>query len=224
MTTRQMIPGVVCALVIMNLAQGQELGRGPLATGSGEAGLGRAPLPATHYDGYALAGTWGVKPSLGWGYVHWSVGSADGSEFCLVPQASFFYKATDYLDINLSALYASAEDTDSQLGKTKADLTRLALGARYWINTRTRLTPYLGGGLGYYLLSGSTKGVDDDVKNAPGAFLEGGTAFQVTDNFFVNLDLTYDFLLGSADATINGKDEKFNVQALALNLGVTWMF
>ncbi len=228
------ILGVVCVAAIVNLAQGQELGRGALTTEGRGVGLGRAQLPATQYDGYALGGTWGLKPTLGWGYVNWSMGPADGSEFCFVPQISLFYKATDDLDINLSALYASAEDTDSQLGKTKADLTRLALGARYWFNTGTRFTPYLGGGLGYYLLDGSTEktrndGVvvnvtSEDAENAPGAFFEGGTAFQVADNFFVNLDLTYDFLLGSSDATINEQDEKFKVQVLALNLGVTWMF
>jgi len=62
------------------------------------------------------------------------------------------------------------------------------------------------------------------VKDAPGAFLEGGAAFQVSDTFFINADLTYDFLLGSADATINGDDENFDVKSLSFNLGVTWMF
>lgn len=227
---------IMSVVAIVNLAQGQGLGRGALTTESSGAGLGRGTLPDTHYEGYSLGGTWGLKPSLGWANVNWDIGSASGSESVFAPQLSLFYKATDNLDMNFSTLFISAEDSDGDLGKNEADLTRLALGIRYWFNTQTRITPYFGGGLGYYLLDGKTDKTREDgqvapvtvtavdVKDAPGAFLEGGVAFQVTDNFFVNLDLTYDFLLGSADATINGKDDKFKVQALALNLGVTWMF
>jgi len=215
-------------------ASAQEYGRGALSAESGRnAGLGRAELPPARYDGFALGGTWGAKLNLGWANVNWDLGPADGSESLFAPQASLFYKATDNLDVNFSALFVSAEDRDNDLGTTEADMTRLALGVRYWIDTRNRVTPYFGGGLGYYLLDGKTDNTRENgvvvpatvsVEDAPGAFLEGGAAFQVGDAFFINADLTYDFLLGSADATINGADEDLDVKALSFNLGVTWMF
>lgn len=221
-------------------ASAQEYGRGALSAESGRNdGLGRAPLPAAKYDGFALGGTWGTKLTFGWANVDWDLGSADGSESLFAPQASLFYKATDNLDVNLSALFVSAEDKDNELGSTSADMTRLALGVRYWVNTQRRITPYFGGGLGYYMLDADTDSVPNpcpscpnptvaanvsEVEDAPGAFLEGGAAFQVRDSFFINADLTYDFLLGSANATINGDDEDLDVKVVSFNLGVTWMF
>ncbi len=229
---RRLLAGVVVAASVLS-AGAQEYGRGTLSAERGASGLGRAPLPAANYDGFASGGTWGLKLGLGWANVDWDLGPADGSESLFAPQISIFYKTTDNLDVNFSTTFVSAEDKDNQLGRTEADMTRLALGIRYWINTHTRITPYVGGGLGYYLLDGTTDNTIEDgavvpatvsVKDAPGAFLEGGVAFQVGDAFFVNVDLTYDFLLGSADATINGEDEDFDVNSLAFNLGATWIF
>jgi outer membrane protein W len=179
-----------------------------------------------------------MKLNLGWASVDWDLGPADGSESLFAPQASLFYKATDNLDVNVSVLFVSADDTDNELGSTEADMTRFALGVRYWVDTQSRITPYFGGGLGYYILDADTDSAPNpcplcpdptvpanvSVDDAPGAFLEGGAAFQVGDAFFINADLTYDFLLGSADATINGADEDLDVKALSFNLGVTWMF
>jgi len=227
---------LVASAVLVSLvlsAGAQEYGRGALNADRETAGLGRAPLPAAKHDGFASGGAWGLKLGLGWANVDWDLGPAGGSESLFAPQASLFYKATDNLDVNFSMLVLSAEDKDDQLGSTEADMSRLALGLRYWINTQSRITPYVGGGLGYYLLDGKTDNTRENgfvvpatvsVKDAPGAFLEGGAAFQVSDTFFINADLTYDFLLGSADATINGDDEDFDVKSLSFNLGVTWMF
>jgi outer membrane protein W len=229
---RRLLASVVLVASVLS-AGAQEYGRGALNAGRDTSGLGRGPLPSAKYDGFASGGAWGLKLGLGWANVDWDLGPAGGSENLFVPQLSLSYKATDNLDVNFSTLFASAEDKDDQLGSTEADMTRLALGLRYWINTETRITPYVGGGLGYYLLDGKTDNTRENgtvvpatvsVKDAPGAFLEGGAAFQVSDTFFINADLTYDFLLGSADATINGDDEDFDVKSLSFNLGVTWMF
>lgn len=227
---------LILALMLVSLTAGaQEYGQGPLA---GEAdhdgGMGRARLPEATYDGFALGGTWGAKLGLGWARVDWDLGPADGSESLFAPQVSLFYKTTDNFDLNVSALFLSADDTDGALGATEADMTRLALGARYWVDTQSRrIIPYFGGGFGYYLLDGKTNNTREDgvvvpatvsVEDAPGAFFEAGATFQVGDAFFVNADITYDFLIGSADATINDKDEDLDVTALSFNLGVTWMF
>ncbi len=223
------LASAVLATVIFTV-DAQEYGRGAL---SSEKGLGRAALPEAKYDGYSLGGTWGAKLSLGWANVDWDLGPASGSESIFAPQVSLFYKATDALDVNFSAVALSAEDDDNDLGVTEAEMTRLALGLRYWIDTGTRITPYIGGGLGVCLMDGDTDNTLEDgvvvpaevsVEDAPGLYLEGGVAFLVSDGFFVHADLTYDTLLGSADAEINGESEDFDVESLSVNLGVTFMF
>lgn len=218
-------------LAMMLGAGAQEHGRGSLAPG---AGLGRAGLPAPSYEVDFGSGTMGLKANLGWAFTDWDVGPASGSHGAFVPQASIFYKTTDHLDMNLSVMYVSAEDSDGELGDNEAEMARLALGLRYWFDMHSRFAPYLGGGVGYYIVDGSTENTrksgqvvvvnNMSVDNAPGGFLEGGVAFQVVDYVFINADMTYDFLLGSADAEINGEDEDFGMRSLALNLGVTWMF
>lgn len=222
----------VLGLVLM--AEGQEYGRGSLSGSGASAGLGRAPLPAATYDGFWDSGSWGVKPHLGWAYVSWDVGSASGSDWAVMPQLSIFYKPTDNLDVNLSAMYVTAEDRDDELGDNEAEMARLALGIRYWFDTGRRFTPYLGGGIGYYFVDGDTDRTRQDgipvaagdisVDNGPGCFLEGGVAFQIADNFYINTEVTYDFLLGSSDAEINGRNEDYGVSALSIGLGATWMF
>ena len=222
-------------LVALVLSAGaQEYGRGSLAVEGRESGLGRAPLPQASNDSSWGGGVWGVKAGLGWALVDWDLGPASGSDGIFAPQASLFYTTTDRLDVNVSAAFFSAQDEEGPLGEAQADMTRLALGLRYWFHTKTRATPYAGAGIGYYLLEGETDMTRDggiaagvqsiSMDNWPGAFLEGGVAFQVADNLSLNAEITYDFLLGPADAEINGESEDFNVRALAFNLGATWVF
>lgn len=211
------------------------MGRASLQRKSGEqSGLGRARLPAPSYDGFHLGGTWGMKIGVGWANADWDIGDASGSERLFVPQGSLFYKTTDNLDVNFSVMFLSPEDEEDDLGKTEGDMTRLALGARYWFNTQSRITPYAGAGLGYYLLDGKTENTRNQageivpanvsVDNAPGAFLEGGLAFQTSDSIFFNADLTYDFLLDDPEVTVNDEEEDFDISSLSLNLGFTFMF
>lgn len=228
---RGVLAGLFLATVVFQAGAG-EYGRGSLTASGG--GMGRAPLPAPTYDGTVAGGTWGVKADVGWALVDWDIGPASGSESLFAPQASVFYKVTESVDVNLSGLFVSAEDEDGEWGDTGADMARLALGVRYWFNTQTRFVPYVGGGIGYYFLDGTLDNTraegqvvpvaDVSADDWPGAFLEGGLAFQVADDFFINADLSYDFLLGSADATINGADEDLKMSVVFVGLGVTWMF
>jgi len=217
-------------------ATGQEYGRGNLspATQSPDSGMGRAALPSSAHGSDFLGGTWGVKLGVGWAKANWSVGPIDGSETLFVPSGSLFYRATDSLDINLSGLFLNAEDEVGD-GTTKAEMTRLALGIRFWPVGGSRVTPYVGCGIGYYLLGGEMDNVycpcnnqtvtgTLEVDDVPGAYLEGGVAWQITDNFFINTDLTYDLLLSSPSASIGGEEADFDIDALSFNLGVTFMF
>lgn len=224
---------VVLVMSVVVSANAQELGRGKLDAGRNTSGLGRSTLPEAHYDGFSASGAWGLKLGLGWANADWDLGPASGSENLFAPQISLFYKTTESLDVNFSTTFLSAEDKDVQLGRTEADVVRLALGVRYWVNTQTRTTPFVGAGIGYYLLDGMTENTREDgvvvpaevsVKDAPGAFIEGGAAFQISDNFFLTTDLTYDFLLGSADAQINGDDSSFDLTSFAINVGMMWTF
>ena len=217
-------------------ATGQEYGRGSLGSSSSspEAGMGRAELPPATLGGTFLGGTLGIKLAIGWAKADWSVGPIDGSDTLFVPSGSIFYKATDNIDINLSALFLRAED-DVGEGTTKADMTRLALGIRFWPLGDSRVTPYVGAGIGYYFLGGkmdhaycncNQKIVTGklDVDDVPGAYLEGGVAWQITDNFFINTDLAYDLLLNSPTASIGDEEADFDIKALSVNLGITFVF
>ena len=218
-------------LAVVMAAGAAEYGRGDL---SDSGALGRAALPKASDDAFFGGGTWGVKAGIGWAMANWELGDAEGSDGVFAPHGSFFYKATDNVDFNVSALFLTAEDSDGDFGDNEADMVRLALGVRYWFDLGNRFVPYLGAGVGYYLVDGSTENVrengvyvpagDVSVDNAPGAFLEGGVAFQVSDNFFLNAEASYDFLLGSADAEINGEEEDFGVSAFVLGVGATLMF
>lgn len=217
-------------------AAGQEYGRGSLgsATGSSGSGLGRAALPASTHEAGFLGGTVGLKLAVGWAKADWSVGPIDGSDSLLVPSGSIFYRPIDNLDVNISALFLRAEDKAGD-GKTKADMTRLALGVRFWPLGDSRVTPYVGAGIGYYFLGGKMENAycpclnqpvsgKLDVDNVPGAYLEGGVAWQITDNFFINTDLAYDLLFSSPTASIGAQEGDFDVKALSVNLGITFMF
>lgn len=228
--------GCLVVLCFAGLACGEEYGRGsfdPAATTT-DSGSGRATLPAPAHGRDILGGTLGLKLGIGWAKANWSVGQIDGSESTFVPSASLFYKPTDHLDVNLSGLFLNAED-EAGAGSTKAEMTRLAVGVRYWPVGDSRINPYLGCGIGYYLLGSETVNADIsgngqvasgmlELDDVPGAFLEGGIAWQITDNVFINTDLTYDLLLSTSSASIGGEEFDFDIDALSVNLGATFIF
>jgi hypothetical protein len=217
-------------------AVAQEYGRGSLDSGADgkDSGLGHSALPKSSYGGAFLSGAWGLKLGIGWANVDWSFGDLDGSETTFYPSGSVFYRANDYVDINLSGLFLSVEE---DVGDITADgeLTRVAVGARCWPVRHSRIAPYLGVGVGYYMtdvdLSGANRPGDSqpssatmDIDDVPGACIEGGVAWQITDNFFINTDLTYDLLLSSPSASVGNVEDDFDVDVLAVNVGATWMF
>ena len=230
---RIVLAGAVLVAVVLS-ASAQEHGRGALNIEGGTSGLGRTALPKPTEDLFFGGGNWGMKAGLGWALANWKLGDAEGSNGAFAPQASLFYKATDNLDVNISTLFFTAEDSDGEFGDNEADMVRFALGLRWWFDLGNRIVPYLGAGLGYYFVDGSTDNVRVDgavvpaaniaVDNAPGAFLEAGVAFQMADAFFVNAEVNYDSLLGAADAEINGRSEDFNLSAFTIGLSVTCMF
>jgi hypothetical protein len=228
---------VVLAGIALSLpATGQEYGRGSLGSSSAspESGTGRAELPPSTLGSSFFSGSWGVKLAVGWAKADWSVGPIDGSDSLLVPSGSIFYRPIDNLDVNISALFLHAEDKVED-GKTKADMTRLSLGVRFWPIMDCLVTPYVGAGIGYYFLGGKMEHAycsclnqpvsgKLDVDNVPGAYLEGGVAWRITDNFFINTDLAYDLLLASPTASIGSQEGDFKISALSVNLGIAFMF
>lgn len=212
-------------IVVASVAYGQELGRGGLEKGSKQEGLGRAALPAGTYEGAGINGDWGARASLGWGFMDWSVGKLEGSESMLIPQASVFFKVAESFDLNASVMYASGSGKNEESGATSASMIRLAVGAEYWVPTGARITPFVGAGVGYYIVDGDAAAATvTDVKSRPGAFVEGGAAFAVTDTLHLGASVTYDFLIGSAEATINGASDTLDVKVLSINIGVIAAF
>ncbi len=217
------------------MAMGQEMGRGSLNSEAAapNSGTGRGTLVSSSQGSDFLGGTWGLKLGVGWAKAKWSVGQIDGSEIAFVPSGSIFYKPTDNLDINLSAMYVNAEDKVDYVDdvKTKADMTRIACGIRYWPLNNFRILPYVGCGIGYYLLdgkidvNGSSGSVKLDVDNAPGAYFESGVAWKLADNICINTELSYDFLLSSPSVSLaeDEVEEDFKINTLGVTLGLIVM-
>jgi outer membrane protein W len=177
---------------------------------------------------------WGLKLGVGAAGVKWTVGPIDASATAFAPSASLFYKVADNFDVNLSGLYFSAKD-DVSRGTAKADVTRLAAGVRYWPAGDAHMNPYLGCGIGYYLLNGEMDHVYCSchgttatgkltIDNGPGGYLEGGVAWKIADSCFINTDVSYDLLLSSSNASIGPETPDFDIHAVSVNMGVSWMF
>lgn len=223
------------SISVAGLVHAEEYGRGSLGTAarSNEPGLGRVVLPPPTHPVGIPGGTWGLKLGAGWSQVDWSLGPLDGAAKSLAPTASLFYKTTDSLDVNFSCLFLDAEDETGD-GTTKLQMTRLAVGVRYWPIGDSRITPYLGCGIGYYLLggdmeniycpcSGQTASGDLDVDDVPGAYLQGGVAWQLSDNLFLNTEIAYDLLLTSPSVSISGETADLTLGAFSIGLSLTVM-
>ncbi len=222
---------LLCALFVLStVVSAQEMGRAPLEEQPAKVkketsgpGLGRAALPKAEVVGSMGPGLFGVGAEIGWTSLKFDIGDRDGSDNVWAPEANFFYMVTDCLDIRLGVKYASGED-EADNRTIKGSFTRISLGAQYWLDTKTVFIPYAGASIGYYLVNADVGDDDADPDNRPGFSLRGGCAFQISDNFQMTAGLSYDGLLGKADATVNNQSEDFSISALSISLGATVLF
>ena len=144
-----------------------------------------------------------------------------------------------YFSFELSADYV---ETDVELGVlglsgNVGQLSQIPvlLTGRMHFSTNPKMSPYLGGGVGYYFNDFDSERViteflygpraDIDVDDSIGYHVGGGFELFVSDNAAVNLDLKY--VWNQVDADINLSDfgdEEFDVNAFFAGLGVKYYF
>jgi len=215
-------------------ANAQEYGRGAL--GGGE--LGRAPLNrrgTVFHSGKDLAGlaggTWGTSITLCYADIDWDLGDSSGSESVWCPELSIFYMTAQNFDVRLGLKYAGGEDESSTYGALEAEMLRIVLGSRYWIPTPTRLVPYVGAGLGLYMLDGDQELADNcpaeasvDDGPVPGINLHAGCGYLVSDQFLLTTELSYDTVMSDADAQVHGENEDLSVSVFSFGIGLVYTF
>ncbi len=194
-------------------------------------GLGRAPLPAPEYARDTGAGRSGLTLELGWADLTWELDGEKGSKKVFSPQASLFHLVTERLDVHLSVMLASGSDRQNDGGKYRAETTRVGAGLGYRMKSEglSRVTPFAGVGLGYWLMDASTSREGGDrarvsVDDWFGLNVHAGVALLIADGTTLRLGVAHDRLLGKADATVDGPLADFSMSISRVTMGVGLTF
>ena len=105
-----------------------------------------------------------------------------------------------YFSLELSADYVKTDTEIKGAGLSPTNLGELKqvpiiLNGRFHFSTNQKISPYLSGGIGYYLndfdLAGAPAGYELDPDNSIGFNLGGGIQFLLNEHFAIDLDLKY---------------------------------
>lgn len=94
----------------------------------------------------------------------------------------------------------------------------LHLGARYYLPTGSRFTPYVGAGLALVSVEQKLAGHDREEDGGMGWWAGVGVRYQMTDH----MDLGVDLRCSRADVTLDGEDLQAGGRNLALGVGYHW--
>ena len=144
------------------------------------------------------------------------------------------YFLHEYFSLELSADYVETDVELSVLGLSGnvGQLTQVPvlLTGRIHFSTSSKVSPYLGGGVGYYFNDFDSErviteflygpGADIDVDESIGYHVAGGVEVFVSDNAAINLDLRYVWNEIDAEINLSGfGDEELDVDAFIAGLG-----
>jgi len=145
----------------------------------------------------------------------------------------------NYSSLELSIDYIRTDVQFEALGYSlnMGELTQIPvlLTLRLHPGVSTKVKPYLGVGVGYYLNSFDTNsfnasliygtGAEIDVDDSFGFHVSAGVEFFIAENYSFNLDLKY--LLNKADAKVNVSGfttEEMSMDALVVGVGLKYYF
>jgi outer membrane protein W len=143
----------------------------------------------------------------------------------------------EYFSIELSCDYVKTDVDLSSLGLSgdAGELTQVPvlLTLRSHFSTNTRVSPYLGGGGGYYFNDFDSKsagvapvygvGADIDVEDNYGLHVCAGVEFRLTDTLVLDLNLRY--VWTEVEVEVDGfSDEEFRADAFVGGLGLKLYF
>jgi outer membrane protein W len=141
------------------------------------------------------------------------------------------YFAHRYFSFELSADYTESDVELSVLGLSgnDGDLTQVPvlLTGRMHFSTNPKVSPYFGGGVGYYFNSiDSDRAVaKTDVDNSIGYHVSAGVEIFVAENAAINLDFRY--IWNKIDAEVKPPgfaDGEFDLNAFVAGLGFKYYF
>jgi outer membrane protein W len=129
------------------------------------------------------------------------------------------YKITGSLEAFLHTDYMKADGKTIGMEEDSTfKLTPLELGVRYLIQSsgKSKLNPYLGAGLGYYMIKEDNPIGNLDEKKL-GFFGEGGLRFYVTGAFFLDAKLKYVMLKSDDSQNMDNLDGLLYMAGLGIS-------
>jgi outer membrane protein len=148
----------------------------------------------------------------------------------------FFHR---YASFELSVDYTEADVELSALGLSgdAGEITQVPvlLTLRMHFSTNPKVSPYIGGGVGYYFNSFDTNrtvaefiygpGADIEVDDSFGYHVSGGIEYFVTDNAAINVDVKYIWQEVEAGVNVPGfTDEEFDIDTFVAGAGFKYYF
>lgn len=152
---------------------------------------------------------------------------------------NYTYLFNNYSSLEFSIDYIKTDAQFKALGYSlnMGELTQIPVlfTLRLHPGVSTKVKPYLGVGVGYYLNSFDTNsfnasliygtGAEIDVDDSFGFHVNGGVEFFIAENYSFNLDLKY--LLNKADAKVNVSGfttEEMSMDAVVVGVGLKYYF
>jgi outer membrane protein len=141
-----------------------------------------------------------------------------------------------YFSFELSADYVKTDTEIKGSGLSPTNIGELKqvpiiLNGRFHFSTNQKISPYLSGGIGYYLndfdLSNSSAGNELDPDNSIGFNLGGGIQFLLNEHFAIDLDLKYIWNKTDFEAKVPGyapEETSVNLDNFYVGIGLKYYF
>jgi opacity protein-like surface antigen len=128
--------------------------------------------------------------------------------------------------LELRGSYFSDVTADTEPERRDFEISAIPLeaGLKWDFAEEERVNPYVGGGIGYYLLDTSRGDIDDEV----GWYAVGGVDIATQAGFGINLEAIYRGIEATVDNVGGDNDIRDDVgldlDGLGLNAGLVWKF
>ena len=146
------------------------------------------------------------------------------------------YYIQRYFSLELSADYVKTDTELKGVDSSPINIGELKqvpiiLNGRFHFSTNQKISPYLSGGIGYYLndfdLSNSSAGNELDPDNSIGFNLGGGIQFLLNEHFAIDLDLKYIWNKTDFEAKVPGyapEETSVNLDNFYVGIGLKYYF
>jgi outer membrane protein len=174
--------------------------------------------PGTHSSASSpksMAGRFGLGARIA--YVNYDEEPNDAAMYG-VNLTYFFHR---YASFELSVDYTDADVVGLSGDAGALEQVPVLLTLRMHFSTNPRVSPYVGGGVGYYFndFDSDSGSPNIDVDNNFGVHVNGGLEVFITDNAAINLDIKYVWQELDVDNKPPGLDEEFKRNQFVAGVG-----